>query len=102
LPDDVVGRVAVRAQELGISRSEFFARAAENYLDLLDATSTTVEINSGDSQTWSTRNGDGLRLLPLPVNVAPMLDSHDDNLTNLIAYPIKNSIGSATGRPDTG
>lgn len=45
LPDELHHRVTRRAAELHMSRSEFFARAAERYLDALDAHSTTNEIN---------------------------------------------------------
>ncbi len=38
-------RVSRRAVALGMSRSELFARAAEHYLDTLDATSLTGQID---------------------------------------------------------
>ena len=37
VPDPTFERAARRASDLGMSRSEFFARAAERYLDELDA-----------------------------------------------------------------
>jgi metal-responsive CopG/Arc/MetJ family transcriptional regulator len=45
LPDDTFDRASRRAAELGMSRSEFFARAAQRYLDELDAESTTRQID---------------------------------------------------------
>jgi hypothetical protein len=45
LPDDTFERASRRAAELGMSRSEFFARAAQQYLDALDAESTTRQID---------------------------------------------------------
>ena len=45
LPDDTYARVTRRAQDLGMSRSEFFARAAERYLTELDSDSVTDAIN---------------------------------------------------------
>ncbi len=45
LPDDTYEQATRQAAELGISRSEFFARAARNYLDQLAAQSLTEEIN---------------------------------------------------------
>lgn len=45
LPDDTYAHVTQRAQELGMSRSEFFARAAEHYLRELDSDSVTNAIN---------------------------------------------------------
>jgi metal-responsive CopG/Arc/MetJ family transcriptional regulator len=37
LPDDTFRRVDDAAKRLGVSRSEFFARAAERWLESLDA-----------------------------------------------------------------
>ena len=46
LPDELFQRATKRAQELGISRSEFFADAARQYLETLDRTSLTEQINA--------------------------------------------------------
>ncbi len=46
LPDETFDRITQRANELGVSRSEFFARAAQRYLDELDAQPLTGQINS--------------------------------------------------------
>jgi len=45
VPDDTFEKASRRAQQLGMSRSEFFARAAERYLDALDAESVTEQID---------------------------------------------------------
>jgi metal-responsive CopG/Arc/MetJ family transcriptional regulator len=45
LPDDTFDRASRRAAELGMSRSEFFAVAAQRYLDELDDESTTRQID---------------------------------------------------------
>jgi antitoxin MazE6 len=45
LPDETFDRVTQRASDLGMSRSEFFARAAQRYLDELDAQSLTGQID---------------------------------------------------------
>lgn len=45
LPDEAYERASRRAGELGLSRSEFFARAAQHYLDDLDAQSLTSQID---------------------------------------------------------
>lgn len=45
LPDDTYEQATRQAAELGISRSEFFARAARSYLDQLAAHSLTQQIN---------------------------------------------------------
>ena len=46
VPDETFDRVNRRAAALGMSRSEFFARAAQRYLDDLDAESLTNQIDS--------------------------------------------------------
>ena len=45
LPDDTYEQASRRAAELGISRSEFFARAARRYLDELASQSLTSQID---------------------------------------------------------
>ncbi len=45
VPDETFAKASRRAQELGVSRSEFFSRAAARYLDDLDADSVTDQIN---------------------------------------------------------
>jgi hypothetical protein len=59
LPDDTYDQATRRAAELGISRSEFFARAARSYLNQLAAQSLTEQIdealrNSGDDSNTAT------------------------------------------------
>ncbi len=46
VPDQIFDRASDRAKALGLSRSEFFARAADNYLDQLDAQSVTRQIDA--------------------------------------------------------
>lgn len=46
LPDETFDRASRRAKELGMSRSEFFARAAVHYLDELDAKSLTAQMDA--------------------------------------------------------
>jgi metal-responsive CopG/Arc/MetJ family transcriptional regulator len=45
LPDTTFQRVNHAAKRLGVSRSEFFARAAERWLDTLDDDGTTEAID---------------------------------------------------------
>jgi metal-responsive CopG/Arc/MetJ family transcriptional regulator len=45
LADETFARVEQAAKRLGVSRSEFFARAAERWLDDLDDDQTTDAIN---------------------------------------------------------
>ena len=45
VPDDIFERASQRAQELGMSRSEFFSRAAAEYLVQLDRDSVVRQIN---------------------------------------------------------
>ena len=46
VPDDTFERASRRAQDLGMSRSEFFARAASHYLDELDADCLAEQIDA--------------------------------------------------------
>lgn len=45
VPDDTFRRVEQRAAELGMNRSEFYATAAERYLDQLDSGNLTQQID---------------------------------------------------------
>jgi metal-responsive CopG/Arc/MetJ family transcriptional regulator len=45
VPDDTFRRVDDAARRLGVSRSEFFSRAAEKALDVLEDDGTTEAIN---------------------------------------------------------
>jgi hypothetical protein len=45
VPDDVFEQVNAKADELGVSRSEFFTTAARKYLDELDEQSITNQFN---------------------------------------------------------
>ena len=42
VPDEIVDRVSERATAMGMTRSAFFARAAQRYLDELDAPRDSV------------------------------------------------------------
>jgi predicted DNA-binding protein len=55
LPDATFERAAKKSMELGISRSEFFARAAELYLDELAGHSLTRQID----EALETAGADG-------------------------------------------
>ncbi len=46
VPDETFRRVEDAARRLGVSRSEFFARAAERWLDDLDEDHVTDAINA--------------------------------------------------------
>lgn len=46
MPDETFERASRRASDLGVSRSEFFARAAQRYLDELDKQSLTGQIDN--------------------------------------------------------
>ena len=46
IPDETFERAERRAHELGMSRSEFFSRAAARYLDELDERSVTRQIDA--------------------------------------------------------
>jgi hypothetical protein len=69
VPDETFEKATRRAQELGMSRSEFFSRAAARYLDELDASSVTREIDlaldalSGDDDSAAAAAARGRRVL---------------------------------------
>lgn len=46
VPDKTFEQVEKRAAAMGISRSEFYTRAAQTYLEQLDTRSLTADINS--------------------------------------------------------
>jgi hypothetical protein len=46
IPDETFGQAERRAAALGMSRSEFFTRAAQHYLQELDAQSLTARIDA--------------------------------------------------------
>ncbi len=56
LPDDTYEQATRQAAELGISRSEFFARAARSYLDQLAAQSLSRQINEALQTTEDDSN----------------------------------------------
>ncbi len=45
IPDGTFERVERRARQLGVSRSEFYAKAAERWLEALDDERTTEQID---------------------------------------------------------
>lgn len=64
LSDQTYERATRRARSLGISRSEFFARAAERYDDELEAASLTEQVKAAiaagavdDSNAWAVAAG---------------------------------------------
>ena len=46
VPDETFAQVERRAAALGMNRSEFFTRAAQHYLEELDAQSLTARIDA--------------------------------------------------------
>jgi hypothetical protein len=46
VPDDTFARVETAAARLGVSRSHFYARAAERWLAELEASQVTEQINA--------------------------------------------------------
>lgn len=52
IPDETFARVQATAARLGVSRSEFFSRAAERWIDDLEDAETTAAIDAaiGDEQ----------------------------------------------------
>lgn len=63
LPDDTFERASRRAKDLGLSRSEFFARAAKRYLEELDAHSVTEQIDAALEQIDASDESSALAVL---------------------------------------
>jgi hypothetical protein len=68
VPDEIFAQAAGKAGELGISRSEFFSRAARRYLDELAACSVTSQIDqallaAGNDDTGAAATAAGRGLL---------------------------------------
>lgn len=57
VPDETFSRVEQRASELGMSRSEFYAAAAQSYLDRLDAESVTRGVDAALALAGSDESG---------------------------------------------
>ena len=74
LPDETFDRASRRATDLGMSRSEFFARAAESYLDKLDSVSVTKQID----ETLAGINDDESSVAAVEAGRPVMADSTDE------------------------
>jgi len=61
VPDGIFGRVEAAARRLGISRSEFFARAAEKWVDELEKDEITEKLNELLDATVDDANDEFLR-----------------------------------------
>jgi metal-responsive CopG/Arc/MetJ family transcriptional regulator len=58
VPDETFEQVERRAGSLGMSRSEFFTRAAQRYLRQLDEESLTADIDAALSLAGSDDSGE--------------------------------------------
>jgi Arc/MetJ family transcription regulator len=68
VPDETFDQATRQAAELGISRSEFFTRAARRYLDELASRSLTEQVNdalqaAGSDDSAAAATAAGRRLL---------------------------------------
>jgi metal-responsive CopG/Arc/MetJ family transcriptional regulator len=52
IPDETFARAEEHAAALGMSRSEFFARAVRRYVEHLEAQSLTGRINTAIDMAW--------------------------------------------------
>jgi antitoxin MazE6 len=71
VPDETYAQVERSAERLGVTRSEFYARAARYYLEHLERQSLTDEINAalelaGDDDSAATAVAAGRRRLSPP------------------------------------
>lgn len=58
VPDRTFERASARADDLGMSRSEFYTRAAERYLDELDTQSLASQIDAALNDLDAAVDGD--------------------------------------------
>jgi hypothetical protein len=58
VPDETFARAEQRAAILGISRSEFFTRAAQRYLDQLDTDSLAGQIDAAIERIGADESAD--------------------------------------------
>lgn len=75
VPDDTYERASRRARDLGMSRSEFFSRAASRYLDELDSESVTDQI---DQALAAIGDGDTSAADAVDVSHRRLADDADD------------------------
>jgi mRNA interferase MazF len=97
LPDATFERATKKSKELGISRSEFFARAAEVYLDELASHSLTRQIDEVAAVITSNT-----RLATMPGNVfvpAAAAGLPRDSVVNVTALVTldKTDLGTQAG-----
>lgn len=60
VPDGLFGRVDLKAAELGVSRSEFYARAAERYLQVLEDSALTKMIDAALASSGQSARSEAL------------------------------------------
>jgi hypothetical protein len=75
VPEDTFSRATRRARELGMSRSEFFSRAALRYLDELDGGAITERID----QTIEAAGVDGSTTDAVTSGRRTVLDEDSDD-----------------------
>ena len=73
LPDDTFDEATRRAEQLGMSRSEFFATAARRYLDELASESVTAQIDD----VLSAADPDDSAASAVAAGRAPLVDETD-------------------------
>jgi hypothetical protein len=73
IPDATFERAERRARELGVSRSEFYAKAAERWLDALDDEGTTERID----QALLGASGEDAEIAFLSRAATQLMDPHE-------------------------
>jgi len=76
VPDAVFARIEQRVKALGLSRSEFFARAAEGYLRELDEEDLTRRLDAALEQAGAA--GDSEQREIAAVGLAALADGSDE------------------------
>ncbi len=75
VPDEIFDRASRRAKDLGLSRSEFFARAADSYLEHLDTQAVTQQIDAALEQQGAV---DGSTAAAVEAAHGLLLDADDE------------------------
>jgi metal-responsive CopG/Arc/MetJ family transcriptional regulator len=78
VPNDTYERASKRARDLGMSRSEFFSRAAARYLDELDRTSVTHQIDLAVSTLGTLADADDPAVDAVNISHRVLNDTSDD------------------------
>ncbi|MDO9398920.1 MAG: ribbon-helix-helix protein, CopG family [Herbiconiux sp.] len=78
VPDSTFERVDRKARELGMNRSEFYSRAAERYLDVLDDRALTAQIDDALLRSGDDSAREALEFARMSTEVARGFTADDE------------------------